>query len=203
MLVKCGCFGSLENNCYLITDENTNKSALVDCTEYSDKMVDFIGDANLEYILLTHGHFDHIAGVAEIKAKYNSKVVISAQDEPMLSSTKLSLGSFCGVIHDSAQADLIVGDNDSISLGDTTIRVIATPGHTKGGLCFVADNCLFSGDTLFHLSCGRTDFPGGSVDEIMQSLKRLSQLDGNLIVYSGHGERSTLDFERLFNPYMR
>lgn len=203
MLVKCGCFGSLENNCYLITDENTNKSALIDCTEYSDKMVDFIGDAKLDYILLTHGHFDHIAGVAEVKAKYNSKVVISAEDEPMLSSTKLSLGAFFGVIHDSAEADLIVGDNDVITLGDTTIKVISTPGHTKGGLCFVADNCLFSGDTLFHLSCGRTDFPGGSVGEIMHSLKRLSQLDGNLAVYSGHGEHSTLDYERQFNPYMK
>ncbi len=203
MIVKIGCFGSMDNNCYLITDEKTKKSAIIDCPEYSSQMIDFIGDSNLEYILLTHGHFDHIDGVADVKEKYNCKVAISKEDEPMLSSTKLSLGAFCGVFHKEAQADLIVSDNDVITLGDTQIKVIATPGHTKGGVCYLADDCLFCGDTLFYLSCGRTDFPGGSVSEIKQSLKRLSLLEGNLKVYSGHGPQSTLDFERQNNPYMR
>lgn len=203
MIVKTGSFGSMDNNCYLITDENTNKSALVDCPEFSEKLADFIGDAHIEYILLTHGHFDHIAGVYDVKEKYNCKVAISKEDEPMLSSTKLSLGAFCGVFHKPVDADLIVADNDVVNIGDIQIKVIATPGHTKGSVCYVADDCLFSGDTLFYLSCGRTDFPGGSVSEMKQSLKNLSLLNGNYKVYSGHGAQSTLDFERQNNPYMR
>ena len=94
--VKSATFGPIENNCYLITDEKTNKSALVDCTEDSDKMMNFIEGANLEYILLTHGHFDHIGGVKAVKAKTGAKVVISKEDEPMLTSSKLSLAAFCG-----------------------------------------------------------------------------------------------------------
>lgn len=203
MILKCGCFGSMDNNCYLITDESTNKSALIDCPEYSNQMIDFIGDADLEYILLTHGHFDHIGGVADVKEKYDCKVAVSKEDEPMLTSSRHSLAAFCGAFHKNAQSDLTLADGDVITLGDTEIKVLSTPGHTKGGLCFVVDDCLFSGDTLFFLSCGRTDFPGGSVTEIKQSLKRLAQLNGNLKVYSGHGQSSTLDYERQNNPYMR
>ena len=183
--VKSVKLGELDNNCYLITDESTGEAALVDCTDASQKMLDFIGNANLKYILLTHGHFDHIGGVPEIKEKFGAKVVISEADSEMLSSGKASLAAFCGINQQNTSADILVAEGSEIMLGKTKISVIATPGHTKGGVCYLADDCIFTGDTLFFCSCGRTDFPGGSAKEIMQSLKRLSALDSALKVYPG------------------
>lgn len=201
--VKYTVLGALANNCYLLTDEKSGKSALIDCTEASDKMYDFIGDAELDYILLTHGHFDHIGGVTEIREKYGAKVVIGKADEGMLSSSKLSLASYSFITQKNAKADITVGDGDTITLGETVITVMTTPGHTKGGVCYIADDVIFTGDTLFCCDCGRTDFPGGSFEEIKKSLKRLAALDKNYTVYPGHDEFSTLDFERKNNPYMR
>lgn len=201
--VKAVLLGALQNNCYLITDSESGKSALVDCTDASQKMLGFIGNADLEYILLTHGHFDHIGGVKEIKEKYGAKAVISCEDAPMLSSGKLSLAAFCGELQSKAEADILVSEGSEFFLGNTKINVLSTPGHTKGGVCYLLDDMIFTGDTLFFCSCGRTDFPGGSVTEMMQSLKRLSQLNPDLKVYPGHDRASTIAFERQNNPYMR
>ena len=201
--IKSVTLGDLFNNCYLITDKASGLSALVDCTEASDKMRRFIGDAKLEYILLTHGHFDHIGGVPEVKKDYGAKVVISEEDAPMLSSGKASLSAFMGIQQENCEPDITVSEGSEIILGETKIKVLATPGHTKGGVCYLLDDCIFTGDTLFFCSCSRTDFPGGSSKEIMQSLKRLSTLDGSLKVYPGHDRISTMAFEKANNPYMR
>lgn len=196
-------FGSMDNNCSLIIDEKTNQSALVDCNEFSQKMIDMIGDTDLKYILLTHGHFDHIIGARDTKAKYGAKVVISSEDEPMLSSSKLSLAAFCNAPQNDVEADIIVSDGDEITLGDIVIKVMSTPGHTLGSVCYIAENCIFSGDTLFYCSCGRTDFPSGSPEQMMSSLQKLKALDGEYKVYTGHNNLTTLDFERKNNPYMK
>lgn len=200
--VKSAVFGGLQNNCYLITDKDTNKSALVDCTEFSDRMLDFIGNADLEYILLTHGHFDHIGGVSEISKRFNAKVVISSIDAPMLSSSKLSLAAFCGAVHNNSSADITVEDNDVIELGNSEIYVISTPGHTSGSVCYMCDDNLFTGDTMFFCSCGRTDFPTGSPVDMQKSLNKLASLNGDYKIFAGHDRQSTLDFERKNNPYI-
>ena len=201
--VKYDVFGSLQNNCYLITDTATGKSALIDCTEDSEKMKDFIGPAQLEYILLTHGHFDHIGGVKAVKELTGAKGVISREDEPMLSSSKASLAAFTGAKKNHTDADVTVGDGDKIQLGESVITVLATPGHTRGGVCYLCSDKLFTGDTLFFCSCGRTDFPGGSSAQMLASLKKLADLPGNYTVYPGHDRISSLDFERSNNPYMK
>lgn len=203
MEIKSATFGSLQNNCYLITDEISGLSALVDCTEYSEKMKNFIGDAKLQYILLTHGHFDHIGGVKEVKEAYGAKVVIGREDAEMLSSSRRSLAAFSFIHQENTTPDIIVDDGDVITLGSTKLKVLHTPGHTPGGVCYVGDGEIFSGDTLFFCSCGRTDFPGGSSRQIMESLKKIAALNGNLTVYPGHDRFSTLDFEREHNPYMK
>lgn len=201
--IKSITLGELGNNCYLITDQASGLSALVDCTDDSKEMRDFIGSAKLEYILLTHGHFDHIGGVAAISRDYGAKVVISAQDASMLSSGKASLSAFFGIKQDKITPDLTVSEGSSLMLGETQIKVLATPGHTKGGVCYLLKDCIFTGDTLFFCSCGRTDFPGGSSKEIMQSLKRLATLEDSLKVYPGHDRTSTIAFEKTNNPFMR
>ena len=201
--IKSITLGELGNNCYLITDQASGLSALVDCTDDSKEMRDFIGSAKLEYILLTHGHFDHIGGVAAISRDYGAKVVISAQDASMLSSGKASLSAFFGIKQDKITPDLTVSEGSSLMLGETQIKVLATPCHTKGGVCYLLKDCIFTGDTLFFCSCGRTDFPGGSSKEIMQSLKRLAALEDSLKVYPGHDRTSTIAFEKANNPFMR
>ncbi len=203
MIVKNATFGNIQNNCYLVVDEKTNCSALVDCTEYSQKMLDFIGDTDLKYIFLTHGHFDHITGVKGVKEKYGARVVISHEDAPMLSSAKLSLAAFCGGEQNIVEPDILVSDGDVVKLNDIEFKVISTPGHTKGGVCYLVGDYIFTGDTLFFCSCGRTDFPGGSSQEIIASLKKIAALDGDLKVMPGHDRLSNLNFERENNPYMK
>ena len=202
MKVSYKVFCDLDNNCYLLLDETTNKSALIDCTVADDRMRELIGDTELQYILLTHGHFDHIGGVRDIKKEYGCKVVISSVDAPMLSSGKASLAAFCGAEQNDTEPDITVQDGDEIEVGTLKIKVLSTPGHTSGSVCYVVGDALFSGDTLFYCSCGRTDFPTGSSDDMIKSLKKLASLDGNYKVYTGHNQLSDLDFERKNNPYM-
>lgn len=204
MLIKQEQFGSMANNAYIIIDEETNTSALVDCPDDNVKIYDLIGDTELKYILLTHGHYDHIVGVKGIKDSFkDAKIVISKEDAPMLSSSKLSLAAFVGEAHNNVNADITVSNGDKIKLGSLEIEVISTPGHTKGSVCFKVQNALFTGDTLFYCSCGRTDFPSGSPEDMVNSLRLIKNLSGVHYVYTGHDKTSTLPFERENNPYLR
>lgn len=198
MQIKSATFGQLQNNCYLVTDEASGRSALVDCTEYSDKMKDFIGDAKLDYILLTHGHFDHIGGVYELKE------TCGADPKIYMSHKDLHLEA---VFHEAVSldpADVIDwADGDTVTMDSITFRVLTTPGHTPGSVCLIADDVIFSGDTLFQGSCGRTDFPGGSWSDMCASLRRLYELKGNYTVLSGHTGSTTLERERKTNMFMQ
>lgn len=199
--------GPLPTNTYLVFNDETKRGFLVDPAVYSDEVEDAIqhfGITELQYILLTHGHFDHILGVNGFKEKHpEAQVVISELDEPFLTDTVLSHSSKHGLTQDPIHADKIVGDRDHLPFDDLTIKVIATPGHTPGSVCFLLDDVMFAGDTLFQLSCGRTDFPEGSPSAMKNSLQVLKALEGNFTVLPGHGPYTDLDFERKNNPYMR
>ena len=193
--------GVFSTNTYIL--EENNKVIVIDPAGKNEKVDSLIGERELVAILLTHGHFDHITGARDIKAKYGAKIVISKTDAPMLNSSRLSLAAFCNAEQNNVDADILVDDGDEIELGDIKIKVMSTPGHTSGSVCYIAQDCIFSGDTLFRCSCGRTDFPSGSPQQMAQSLKRLKELDGDYKVYTGHNSITTLDFERSNNPYMR
>lgn len=205
MEVKKLTIGNMDNNCYLLTDEKSGECALIDCPDFNDEVEAFIGDKKPKYILLTHGHYDHILGVKKAREKYGSLVYIGEKDAQMLESSKLSLAVFCmrDRTQEPTKADFFLRDGKVIMLGDLEIKVMSTPGHTQGSVCYICENVIFTGDTLFRLSYGRTDFPGGSMMDMKNSLKKLANLDGDYIVYAGHGKDSTLDFERQHNELLR
>lgn len=198
--------GPVQANTHILTDTATGKIAVVDAGDCTDALKDRLNGKSVEYILLTHGHFDHILGIAALKALTGAEICIHKADADCLSDEEKSLCSWeCAGQQTPIQADRLLHDGDEIRLGETVLHVLHTPGHTKGGVCYAdyENRILLTGDTLFCLTAGRTDFPGGSDEELLASLIRLRNLDGDFTVYTGHNRATTLEFERTRNRYMR
>ena len=196
--------GDMDNNAYLITDETTGKCALVDPGFICDELLDVVelNKDNLQYILLTHRHYDHILAARKVKELTGAKICIHPKDACGLSSAAFSLAQHIGVTQQALTPDFTFVENDKFKLGETTIFVLHTPGHTVGSVCFLGGDSLLTGDTLFRLGMGRTDLPTGNEQQMMASLKHLFDLPGDYKVYPGHGKTSTLDIERTCNPFM-
>lgn len=190
-----------ETNTYIVTDEATGETAVVDPSLPEEALAQKLEGKNVKYILITHGHFDHIGGVNFVKEKTGAKAVIHKADEEMLCDTKKN----CGDNDTPIYADILVEDGTELMLGNSKIKVLHTPGHTKGGVCYIFndDRVMFSGDTLFRLTAGRTDLYGGDARTELMSLAKIGELDGDYQVYPGHDGATTLDFERQYNRYMR
>lgn len=196
--------GKLKGNAYLIYDEN-RVGAIIDPGEQPERIINEVKarGVNVTHILLTHGHFDHITSTDIIKKEFDAKVCIHEKDAAALSDPELNLsGRFAEEVR-LTPADIILKDGDELKIGSMDIKVIYTPGHSEGSCSFVVEHNVFSGDTLFYLSIGRSDLVGGSERDLQESLDRLAKLPGDYMVYPGHGETTTISFERENNEYMR
>ena len=196
---------SFGENMYILVDEETKKCAVVDPGGAEDKILNYIKNngLTLEYILLTHGHGDHIGAVKSIREKTGAKVVAHIDEKELLNDNRKNLS--CMMPHCGPQeldADIYVNDKEKLTLGNLKLSFIHTPGHTKGGMCIRVNDDMFTGDTLFAGSIGRTDFIGGSYKELEKSLKKLSKYENDVKIHPGHGPSSTLGIEKTSNPYM-
>lgn len=189
--------GPIQTNCYLVKDTVTGKGAVIDPGDEPEKVLVAVAKMGMEpeVIMLTHGHFDHTGAVASLKKAWPGiKVYLHDGD--------VALGAV-GNMPDVGERTHSYDEGDVVRVGDLTFVVYHTPGHTPGGVTLKCENVLFTGDTLFCRSMGRTDFPGGNDQLIFQSLKKLAQLPGDYQVCPGHEEFSTLEAERKFNYYMK
>lgn len=198
MLIKMLTVGQIETNCYVVADEDTLECAVIDPGDESNTILDYIEELHLKpkYIFLTHGHFDHTMAVTAIHEETGATVCLNRKDAGAVIET--------APFKFNPPADTIwYGEGDTFRVGSLEFQVIETPGHTPGGVCLICGDAIFTGDTLFRDSCGRTDLLGGDMRELMNSLKRLSALPGNYDVYPGHMDATTLDRERHYNYYMK
>lgn len=199
MQVKVLQVGPIGTNCYLLEDEKAHVAAVIDPGDEAGRILQVIKDdgVDVKYILLTHGHYDHTTAVPELhQALPQAEIYIHKADANGAGSRLFPLA---GQIPDLKFYD----EGDALTLGELTIQVLHTPGHSKGSVTLKVADVLFCGDTLFAGSCGRTDLAGGSYDEIMASLKKLGELPGDYHVCPGHDVTSTLERERRSNPFLR
>lgn len=196
--------GELQENCFILFDENKD-AFVVDPGGSSENIIEAIdkNELNIKYILLTHGHFDHVGAVAALVKKYKAPVYMSKDDRAFLESPKEVRASSFGMQIEAADVDVFVKEGDEIPFSEGTIKVIETPGHTLGSVCYLFENYLFAGDTLFNGSIGRTDFPESNHSLMIESLKKLKKLDDEIYVLSGHGPESQISYEKMTNPYLR
>lgn len=198
--------GRLQANCYIVGSERTKKAVIIDPGGDPEEIVNAVNEKgyDVEYILNTHGHMDHVAGNSYVKRKLGGKLAIHPDDEPMLNDSTMSIFTQSEQEKpERVKPDLYLHNHDEVHCGDMTLKVIHTPGHTQGGVCFLIENHLFSGDTLFAGSVGRWDFPGGSHEDLVRSItEKLMVLDDSVIVYPGHGPTSSIGFEKQHNPFL-
>jgi len=191
-------------NTYLLGDESSGKCAIIDPGATLNDILSRVRNRNftVEYIILTHGHADHIGTVKKLKEETNAKIVAHENERELLIDRKknLSVRFPCGP--QEFEADVYVKDKDKLSIGDLKVTFIHTPGHTPGGMCIKVGSHMFTGDTLFAGSIGRTDFYGGDFKQMNKSLSKLANQDENITIYPGHGPTSTIGKEKRMNPYI-
>ena len=198
MLVETFIVGMLGTNCYVASSQETKDAIIIDpgldLSSEANTISDYIAEKklNMKFIVNTHGHDDHIKGNALFQKKYKVPICIHALDEYFIEDS----------IKGKFPPNLLLKDGSLIKVGNETLKVLHSPGHTPGSICLVGEKLVFTGDTLFAGGIGRTDFPGGSMSDMRNSLKRLMELPLNLLVYPGHGETSIIVEEKRSNPFL-
>ena len=203
MIIKTFIEPPIENNNYLLIDEESKEAALVDCSLMDENILIELKrhDATLKYVLLTHGHFDHIGGLNDLPD--GVKVLMHKNDMEWISEVNTYLPMIGMPSMEIPKIDEFIEDNQIIKLGNTEIKVIHTPGHTQGGVCYYFEGHLFSGDTIFRESVGRCDLPGGNFNQIVESIEqKIFTLPVDTKIYPGHGRETTVAWEKENNNYM-
>ena len=203
--IKSMTLGMVATKCYLIINKETKEALLIDPADNALRISNVIEENayTLKAILLTHGHFDHIMALNELKKRYNVPVYAHEEEEDVLKQSSLNMSGMIGQIY-TTQADIYVKDGEHLKLAGLDIIVLHTPGHTKGGVCYYLpeEKVLMSGDTLFHCSIGRTDFPTGSMSQLVRSVKeQLFVLPDDVQVYPGHDSVTSIGYEKQYNPF--
>lgn len=191
--------GSYMTNCYIIIDEDTNESIVIDPGDDEKLLLDAFDKtgSKLKFILLTHGHADHTAAVKSFRGKYGIDAYINERDSELIEKEEEMFGS------KNENGNKFVKEGDTLTFGNMEIKCIETPGHTPGGMSYLIDHSLFTGDTLFYNSIGRTDFPGGDYTQIIDSIiNKIMTLSDDIRVFPGHGQQSTVGYERSTNPFL-
>lgn len=201
MRIKTLHLGLIKTNCYLISTEMA--AVVIDPGFDRPETLEFLKDNSDKerLILLTHAHFDHIGGAETLREKTGVKIGIGELDADGLADTDINLSDMFHANIVPFKPDLIFKNGDTIKVGDIEFKVIGTPGHTVGGICYLTGDCLFSGDTLFENSVGRTDFPGGDIKALKRSVKKLMTLPADTKVYPGHGYSTTIAREKEYNMF--
>lgn len=205
MIIKQFLIGFLEVNNYLLIDEKSKEAVLIDCTEKNEAIDETLKeyDATLKYILLTHGHFDHVLGVNDFKKLYRCPVLIHEGDEVILQNIDTFMSGFGFGKTEIQKVDGYIEDNEIIKFGDIEIKAIHTPGHSPGSTSYLVEDNLFTGDTIFRECVGRTDLYGGSFIQLKNSIEdKIFTLDDNIKIYPGHGNDSTVGHERINNKFL-
>jgi glyoxylase-like metal-dependent hydrolase (beta-lactamase superfamily II) len=194
--------GFLKTNCYIAYNPETLRGFVIDPGYRGSFIADTIKKlgVTVEYIFITHAHFDHITALADVAAATGAKVGASAHDAELIESADPDKLKFNAVKIKPTKVDIILHDEDELTCGGETLRILQTPGHSIGSICIDTGEYLFTGDTLFLDTCGRVDFEGGNVADMLASLRRLAALDGERVVYPGHEDATTLSRERRENP---
>ena len=198
MLIKTLPVGQLETNCYVVSNEETLGCIVIDPGDESNRILDYLEDNHLkcEAIFLTHGHYDHTGAVEAVMEETGAPVYICPRDDAHTTGDR----HYSYMLPEGGR---YYDDGDVLRFAGLSFQILAVPGHTAGGVAIVCEDALFTGDTLFRGSCGRTDLPGGDMEEEFRSLKRLCDLPGDYEVYPGHMDSSSLERERNFNYYCR
>lgn len=195
-----------DENIYIYYDEQSLDACIIDPGGSFEKIREFVNSKKLKVksVILTHGHADHIGALQEIIDHYKDIEVIAAKREKkILNSPAYNLTINFGMKNTSFEATRYVEDGDTYQIGGKTLKFIVTPGHTSGSMCVFDGDIMFTGDTLFEGSIGRTDLPTGSYQEMENSLKKLSQMNEDIIILPGHGEQSSIGQEKKYNPFLR
>ncbi len=206
MKIRSFTVGRVAAQCYIVSDEASGEVFMIDPgdnAEYLLKKLDEQG-VELKYVILTHGHFDHVMAANEILKKTRAKLVVCDNEVPALTDPELGGFNNFGITKFvPLSADIVVSDGETLDFAGHELEFMNTPGHTKGSMCIKMGDVIFTGDTLFAGTCGRCDLAGGDYREMLDSLKRLAELCGEYTVYPGHGEATKMSIERQYNPYMR
>jgi len=201
--IKSIAVGVYQTNCYICSGNDVNTAIVIDPGDEADRIIEAIGDYKVTHILLTHGHADHIGAVAALKDYTNADILIHAADAHLLYDNDNHLARLLGIDYVPIKADGFLNDGAIIDVGWAQAKVIHTPGHTAGSVCININEALFTGDTLFAGSVGRTDLPGGDTTQLMTSLvKLITVVDDDMVVYPGHGPHSTIKHEKANNPFL-